>query len=85
MRFFKGVLPNITISLSLIMPIILYVHWRNPYMGFLSGLPFTIVCLALSLCSLTTSIVLYASWRKHSLKRKKRVPPAEYYEEETEE
>ena len=42
MRFLRGILPNISLALSVCLVVVVYVDRRNPMMGFLIGAPFFI-------------------------------------------
>lgn len=64
MRFLKGVLPNISLALTVALMVVVYLDRRNPMMGFLSGAPFFILAFLAGIASITTSIVLYCEWRK---------------------
>lgn len=64
MKFLNALLPNLTISLNLVLLIVLYLNSRNPMMGFLIGAPFLVLTILTCVCSLTTAIVLYVKWRK---------------------
>ena len=64
MRFFRGILPHISIALSICLVVIVYLDRRNPMMGFLMGMPFIILVGAVAVCSIATAITLYAQWRK---------------------
>lgn len=66
MRFFKGVLPHITIALNLSLLVIFYLDMRNPMMGFLVGTPFYTLGALACICSIAAAVVLYISWRKSS-------------------
>ena len=63
MKFLNALLPNLTISLNLVLLIVLYLNSRNPMMGFLSGAPFLVLAILTCVCSLATAIILYAKWR----------------------
>ena len=71
MRFLKGALPNISLALSVVMLVVVYIDRRNPMMGFLSGAPFFILALLTGVTSIATAIVLYRSWRKPKKGKKK--------------
>ena len=71
MRFLKGALPNISLALSVVMLVVVYLDRRNPMMGFLSGPPFFILALLAGLASIATALVLYHSWRKPKKRRRK--------------
>ena len=63
MKFLNAVLPNLTISLNLVLLIVMYLNSRNPMMGFLVGAPFLVLAILTCVCSLATAIILYAKWR----------------------
>lgn len=63
MKFLNALLPNLTISLNLVLLIGLYLNSRNPMMGFLTGAPFLVLAILTCVCSLATAIILYAKWR----------------------
>ena len=71
MRLLKGALPNISLALSVVMLVVVYIDRRNPMMGFLSGAPFFILALLTGIASIATAIVLYSSWRKPKKRKKK--------------
>lgn len=71
MRFLKGILPNISIALSICLVVVVYLDRRNPMMGFLMGAPFFTLAVACAVTSIATAIVLYAQWRKPKKRRKK--------------
>ena len=64
MKFLNALLPNLTISLNLVLMIVLYLNSRNPMMGFLMGKPFLVLAISACVCSIATAVVLYAKWRK---------------------
>ena len=63
MRFLNALLPNLTISLNLVLLIVMYLNSRNPMMGFLVGTPFLVLIISACVCSIATAIILYAKWR----------------------
>lgn len=71
MRFLRGILPNISLALSVCLVIVVYLDRRNPMMGFLIGAPFFVLAVATAAASIATSIVLYRQWRKP--KKRKRI------------
>lgn len=73
MRFLKGVLPNISIALTIALLVVVYLDRRNPMMGFLIGAPFFTLVVVTGAASIATAIVLYSEWRK----RKKRRNPSD--------
>ena len=72
-RFWRAILPNLTISLVLATMTVVILDSFNPLMGFMAGLPFLILLAATLLCSLATSIVCYRQWRRRRTRR--RTPP----------
>lgn len=70
MRFLRGVLPNISLCLSICLVVVVYLDRRNPMMGFLIGAPFFTLVVCCAAASIATAIVLYSRWRKPK-KRKK--------------
>ena len=73
MRFLKGILPNISIALSVALLVVVYLDRRNPMMGFLMGAPFFTLAVLTSVASIATGVVLYGQWRK---KKKRKNAPA---------
>lgn len=70
-RFLRGVLPNISMALTLALLIVVYLDRRNPMMGFLSGAPFFVLAVLAGAASIATSLVLYGQWRKPKKRRSK--------------
>ncbi len=75
MRFWRAVLPNLTIALILASLTVVILDSFNPMMGFMSGVPFLILIGATLLCSLAVCIVCYRQWRRRKIRRKS-PPPA---------
>lgn len=75
-RFFRAVLPNVTISLILATLTVVILDSYNPMIGFMSGLPFTVLLLTTLLCSLVVCVVLYRQWRHRRTMRKTPRPAA---------
>lgn len=71
MRFLKGALPNISLALTVALMVVIYLDRRNPMMGFLSGAPFFVLALLAGIASITTSVVLYSTWRKAKKRKRK--------------
>lgn len=69
MKFLNAMLPNLTISLNLVIMIVLYVNSRNPMMGFLTGAPFLVLSISTCICSIATAVILYAKWRNGNSRR----------------
>ena len=65
MKFFRAVLPNLSISLQLVLVVLVILDIFNPHVGLLSGAPFVILFTAAAACSIATAVVLYADWRRH--------------------
>ena len=64
MKFLRAFLPNLTISLNIVLLIVIYLDLRNPMMGFLVGTPFLVLVASSCICSIATGIILYSQWRK---------------------
>lgn len=71
MRFWKGALPNISMALTVVLMVVIYLDRRNPMMGFLTGAPFFVLALLACAASIATSVVLYSGWRKPKKRKKK--------------
>ena len=76
MRFFRGILPHISLALSLCLVVVVYLDRRNPMMGFLMGAPFLVLVIAAAAASVVTAITLYAQWRKPKKRKQKAEKPA---------
>lgn len=68
-RFWRAVLPNLTISLILATLTVVILDSFNPMMGFMTGLAFQILLAATLLCALAVCIVCYRQWRHRRTKR----------------
>jgi len=66
MRFLKGTLPHLAISLNLALMIVIYLDMRNPMMGFLMGAPFAVLAASCCLSSIAAAVTLYVCYRKGS-------------------
>lgn len=64
MKFLKGFLPNLTISLCAALMTLGILDEINPRMGFLSGKPALVLICAACVCGIATAAVLYISWRR---------------------
>ena len=71
MRFFRGILPHISIALSICLVVVVYLDRRNPMMGFLMGAPFFILACAAAASSIATAVTLYIQWRKPKKQKQK--------------
>ena len=63
MKFFRAILPNLTISLQLALAVLVILDFFNPRIGLLSGLPFVLLFAAAFVSAVATAVVLYADWR----------------------
>ena len=63
MRFFRAILPNLSIALQLALAVLVILDIFNPRIGLLSGLPFVVLFGAAFVCSAATAVVLYRGWR----------------------
>jgi len=66
MRFFRGVLPNLSISLNLALMVVIYLDMRNPMMGFLVGAPFVVLAACACVSSVISAAILYGSYRNNN-------------------
>ncbi len=73
MRFWRAVLPNLTISLILALLTVVILDSFNPMMGFMEGPAFRILLVVTLLCALAVCVVCYRQWRRR--KKRKRTPP----------
>lgn len=71
-RFLRGLLPHISMVLTLALLIVVYLDRRNPMMGFLVGAPFFTLVVLTGAASIATALVLYTQWRKPKKNRQKR-------------
>ncbi len=71
MKYLKNALPNISISLSVSMLVILVLDSYNPMMGFLMGTPFQVLTVLTCVSSIATGIVMYAG----QFKKRCKTPP----------
>ena len=64
MKLFHAVIPNLTISMNIVLLIVIYLDMRNPKMGFLGDTPFYVLGIATAIVSLISAITLYGAYRK---------------------
>ena len=64
MKFFRAILPNLSIALQLALLVLVILDLFNPRVGLLSGLPFVLLFAASFLSAVITAILLYADWRR---------------------
>jgi len=64
MKLFHAVIPNLAVSMNLVMLIVIYLDMRNPKMGFLMDTPFYVLSITTTVVSLISAVTLYASYRK---------------------
>ena len=75
MRFFRAILPNLSIALQLALAVLVILDVFNPRIGLLSGLPFVVLFAAAAGCALATAVVLYRDWRVNRYKSPMRSNP----------
>ena len=63
MKFFRAILPNLTIALQLALLVLVILDVFNPRVGLLSGMPFVVLFAASFVCAVATAVVLYRDWR----------------------
>lgn len=66
MRWIRTVVPNLAVSLSIALLIVIYLDMRNPMMGFLSGAPFVVLACSACITSVVSAVTLYADHRKEN-------------------
>ncbi len=71
MRFFRGLLPNLTICLNVTLLVVLYLDRRNPMMGFFMDWPFAVLLVASALCSILMAVFVYSGWRNRRERKNK--------------
>ena len=64
MKLFHAVIPNLTISLNLVLLIVIYLDMRNPKMGFMADTPFYVLAISTAIVSLISAVTLYGSYRR---------------------
>ena len=73
MRFWRAVLPILTIGLILATLTVVILDSFNPLMGFADGVPFLILLTVTLLSAFAVCVVTYRQWRRRRVKR--RTPP----------
>ena len=71
MKLLNAVIPNLTISLNLVMLIIVYLDKRNPKMGFMGDTPYYVLAVSTAIVSLISAVTLYAAYRKKQREQEK--------------
>ena len=66
MKLFHSVIPNLTISLNLVLLIVIYLDMRNPMMGFLRGTPYVVLVAVTAICSVVSAIMTIVEYRNCS-------------------
>ena len=69
MRLFRGIIPNLAISLNIALLIVIYLDLRNPMMGFLVGAPFLTLVICCVAASVASAVLLYADYRKSNTRK----------------
>ena len=64
MKLLHSVIPNLTISMNMVMLIVVYLDMRNPKMGFMGDTPYYVLAVITAIVSLISAVTLYASYRK---------------------
>lgn len=64
MKLFHAVIPNLTISMNIVLLIVIYLDMRNPKMGFLMDTPFYVLAIATAIVSLISAVTLYGAYRR---------------------
>ena len=71
MKILHSVIPNLTVSMNIVMLIVVYLDMRNPKMGFLDDTPFYVLVISTAIVSLVSAVTLYASYRKNRKQQNK--------------
>lgn len=71
MKFFRAIISNFSISLSLALIVVAILSVYNPMMGFLQSKPALVLILAASFISIVSSFASYIEWRRDSYPRSK--------------
>ena len=69
MKLLNAVIPNLTVSLNLVMLIVVYLDMRNPKMGFMGDTPYYVLAISTAIVSLISAVTLYAAYRKKQKER----------------
>ena len=64
MKLFHAMIPNLTISMNIVLLIVIYLDMRNPKMGFLEDTPFYVLAITTAIVSLISAVTLYGTYRK---------------------
>ena len=65
MKILHSVIPNLTVSMNIVMLIVVYLDMRNPKMGFMGDTPYYVLAVITGIVSLISAITLYTSYRKN--------------------
>ena len=60
MKYIKRILPNLTISLMMVLLALIIFNQYNPFMGFLNGTASNVVIICAAVSGILTSILLIA-------------------------
>ncbi len=63
-KFFRAILPNLSIALQLALLTLVILDQFNPRLGLLSGTPFVLMFAAALICAIVTAVLLYSDWRR---------------------
>lgn len=72
MKMLHAVIPNLAISMNIVMLIVVYLDMRNPKMGFMGDTPYYVLAVGAAIVSLISAVTLYASYRKN--KKEQNIP-----------
>ena len=72
MKFYRAILPNLSIALQLALLTLVILDQFNPRLGLLSGTPFVVLFAAAFLSAVGTAIVLFHHWRRLCRERMRR-------------
>lgn len=64
MKFFRSTVPNLTVSLSVAVIVIVVLDYYNPMMGFLHSGAARVLVLVTAIFSLIASLSSYIAWRR---------------------
>ena len=65
MKLFYSAIPNLAISMNIVMLIVVYLDMRNPKMGFMGDTPYYVLAIATAIVSLISAVTLFVSYRKN--------------------
>lgn len=63
MKFFRTIVPNLSISLSLALIVAAILDYYNPLMGFLQSTPARVLIITAAVFAIAASLASYIAWR----------------------